>query len=78
MVASQFGVVHQSRTDGRTEQLSDNLGRMTKLLGPDRERKKKKEKSGGSNGKDETCERAWTKGKNERKKRAIKPIFVSS
>lgn len=42
MVASQFGVVHQSRTDGRTEQLSDNLGRMTKLLGPDRERKKKR------------------------------------
>lgn len=32
IVPSQFRVVHQSRTGCRTEQLSDNLGKMTTLL----------------------------------------------
>lgn len=34
IVPSQFRVVHQSRTDCGTEQLSDDLGRMTKLFRP--------------------------------------------
>lgn len=36
-------MAHRSRTDGRTEPLSDNLGRMTKLLGPEKQRQQEGE-----------------------------------
>lgn len=52
IVSSQFRVARQSGTDCRTEQLSDNLGRMTKLLG---QRERERETPGKRREEGETC-----------------------
>lgn len=44
VAVAQFRVAHQSRTDCRTEQLSDNLGRVTKLLGPGKQSEEEEER----------------------------------